>query len=229
MSSTIRRDFPWSFEASLTCVALFVTGVQVHRFQVQPKSRQDGGSCWVPPFGSRSQPFEVRFFFLFSPTPKPTLELTFTSFSSSSSFLLTFALAELYESLKGFPKTHLLFTNLLNRLQPTLERTKASIKDEIAAAIASVIDTTATIKRTTGNHLITDPSEPDLAEVKRALEEERKTKAEEVKVRRERETEEMEKGVALAWIMYMRFARRAEVRFPFHAFRWFFKVEEIRR
>ena len=45
------------------------------------------------------------------------------------------------------------------------------------------------------------------------MEEERKFKAEEVRVRRERETEEMEKGVALAWIMYMRFARRAEVSF----------------
>ena len=47
--------------------------------------------------------------------------------------------------------------------------------------------------------------------MKRALEEERKSKAEEVKVRREKETEDMEKGVGLAWIMWMRFARRAEV------------------
>jgi hypothetical protein len=117
---------------------------------------------------------------------------------SYPSFLLTFALAELEESRKDFPKAHALFSGLLGRLQPTLEKTKASIVDEIAAAVASVADVVAPTK-TTGNHLITDPSQ-------------RRSKAEEVRVRRERETDELEKGVALAWIMYMRFARRAEVR-----------------
>ena len=140
-----------------------------------------------------------------SPAPAP----------SRLSFLLTFALAELEESRKDFSKAHALFANLLGRLQPTLEKTKASITDEIAAAVATVVDVVAP-RKTTGNHLITDPSEPDLAEVKRAQEEERRTKAEEIRTRREKETEELEKGVALVWIMYMRFARRAEVGFPVH-------------
>ena len=136
---------------------------------------------------------------------------TFTSALPVFSFLLTFALAELEESRKEFGKVHALFAGLLGRLQPTLEKTKASITDEIAAAVATVVEAVAP-RKAAGNQLIIDPSEPDLAELKRAQDEERRAKADEIRTRRDKETDELEKGVALVWIMYMRFARRAEVR-----------------
>lgn len=52
----------------------------------------------------------------------------------------------------------------------------------------------------------------DVAELLRAQEREKRDRAAEVRKRRAAEVDEKEKGAGLVWILYMRFARRSEVR-----------------
>ncbi|KAF8320076.1 Suf-domain-containing protein, partial [Clavulina sp. PMI_390] len=109
--------------------------------------------------------------------------------ANPSSFLLHFAYAELCESLHQVQEAQGAFENLIKSLHTQLESIEAGIATEVAAARDSVPQT--------------DGANPELA-----LERDEREKA--VVDRHTKELDVMRGELGVVWIMWMRFARRAQ-------------------
>lgn len=104
-------------------------------------------------------------------------------------FLLHFAFAEIQESQGKLPDVHNAFNGLIGELHSQLENIETSISGEVEAARASV---------------------PSTGVVNGELSMERDERAKQVLDRRNKEIDGMKGELGVVWIMYMRFARRAE-------------------
>ncbi|WWC61133.1 uncharacterized protein I303_103712 [Kwoniella dejecticola CBS 10117] len=117
------------------------------------------------------------------------------------SFLVTFALAELLEDLSQYPAVHELYQNFLTSLTPEINDLKKTIEREVEIAKGPEIPPVS------GDDVNMDGD--GMSEHQRMVEE-RDNRGKLVEERRGKQVEELMKGVNLGWIMYMRFARRAE-------------------
>ncbi|OCF36522.1 hypothetical protein I316_01772 [Kwoniella heveanensis BCC8398] len=118
------------------------------------------------------------------------------------SFLLTFALSELLEDLNSYPAVHELFVSLIDALAPEIDGLKKTIAREVEAAKGPEIPNSSSI-----GDINMDGE--GASEVQKMVEE-REARGRLVEERRGKEVDELVRGVNVAWIMYMRFARRAE-------------------
>ncbi|KAL7423926.1 mRNA 3'-end-processing protein rna14 [Cryptotrichosporon argae] len=112
------------------------------------------------------------------------------------SFLLTFALAELDEERRDYASCHAIFEDLVYLLNADIDTLKADVAAEIEAARGPEILASA--------HAAEEGDE--LARLIR----EREERGEDVAQRRAGEVVERATAASVVWIMYMRFARRAE-------------------
>lgn len=126
------------------------------------------------------------------------------------SFLLSFALAEFEEARKSFSAVHAIFTSLTAQLQIDLVKIRTATAEEVATALSALDETFAA--RAGQPQLGPDGTEMDAAETKRSQDEERKKVEKEIREKRGKDLDEGEKAAGLVWIMYMRSARRSEVR-----------------
>ncbi|EJU00881.1 Suf-domain-containing protein [Dacryopinax primogenitus] len=115
-----------------------------------------------------------------------------------TSFLLHFATAELEEGRKNYPAAHATFNNLITNLTSQVKQLQTSIEAEAELAKGAEIDTS------------TLANSDSLSEDFRKANEEREERGQRVWARRGREFEDLKAGLQVAWIMLMRFARRAE-------------------
>ncbi|KZT55980.1 Suf-domain-containing protein [Calocera cornea HHB12733] len=113
-----------------------------------------------------------------------------------TSFLLHFAAAELEESRRALPAAHALFNTLITNLSAQLAQLKQSIDAEAEAARGPAIDSAS--------------AGQELSEDLRKATEEREERGARVWARRGRELDDLKAAMQVAWIMLMRFARRAE-------------------
>jgi len=99
--------------------------------------------------------------------------------------LLAFALADAEEDRKNFAKCHAIYDGLINRLYPGIE----AMEKKVAAEVDAV-------------------KGPEVADAE--LAEERENRGKLVAARRGKDVADLEACVGVVWVMYMRFARRAE-------------------
>ena len=139
------------------------------------------------------------------------------------SVLLTFAAAELAETLKDAALAHSLFTNLIDRLSSEAATLQAALEKEVAAAMGpeipkpeSGIPTDSTTGAPSANGggggMEIDDDKDAFApqsEYTRQVAD-RQRRGDEVKERRGKEVEEAKEAMGVVWVMYMRFARRCE-------------------
>ncbi|WVF72119.1 hypothetical protein IAT40_006931 [Kwoniella sp. CBS 6097] len=118
------------------------------------------------------------------------------------SFLLTFALSELLEDLNTYPAVHDLFVSLIDALSPEIDSLKKTIDREVEAAKGPEIPNSSSLGDIN--------MDGDGASEVQKMVEEREARGKLVEERRGKEVDELVRGVNVAWIMYMRFARRAE-------------------
>ncbi|WWC90032.1 uncharacterized protein L201_004962 [Kwoniella dendrophila CBS 6074] len=118
------------------------------------------------------------------------------------SYLITFALAELLEDLSQFPAVHELYQAFLSSLAPEIDDLKEVIEREVDMAKGPEIPPVAP-----GTDINMD--EDGISEHQRMVDE-RENRGKLVEERRGKEVEDLSKGVNVGWVMYMRFARRAE-------------------
>lgn len=130
--------------------------------------------------------------------------------ANPSSFLLSFAYAELEETNKNLSACRTTFDNLLKHHGQAIERTKASIEAEVAKAQGPEIDIGGEDQAQTD-----DDTDMDVVEVSanRRKFEERESQGTAVREKRAKELDDMIWGAGLIWTMYIRFARRSEVSF----------------
>ena len=102
-----------------------------------------------------------------------------------SSVLLAFALADAEEDRKDFAKCHTIYETLINRLYPEIDAMQQKVAAEVETAKGPVVADTV-------------------------LAEERETRGEFVAARRGKDVADLEACAGVVWVMYMRFARRAE-------------------
>lgn len=121
------------------------------------------------------------------------------------SFLLAFALAELEEARKNFAECHSVFSALLAQTLQNLDAAKLAASTEVASALSS-------LNESFGSQAVLDPSDIDTADLKREQDEKRRSVESSARQKHATEISELDKAVALVWIMHMRFARRSEVR-----------------
>ncbi|WVR05236.1 hypothetical protein IAU60_002248 [Kwoniella sp. DSM 27419] len=118
------------------------------------------------------------------------------------SFLLTFALSELLEDLHNFGTVHELFVSLIDTLTPEVESLNKTIALEVEAAKGPEIPNADTL----GDINMDGDGVSDVQK----MVEERENRGKLVAERRGVEVEQLIRGINIAWVMYMRFARRAE-------------------
>lgn len=106
------------------------------------------------------------------------------------SLLLTFAVAEVEEGRGNLAKCHEAFEGLIARLDPEVDEMKRKIGGEVENAKGAEI-----------------PPGDDA----QALIEEREERGRLVAERRGKDVESLAAAIGVVWVMYMRFARRAEV------------------
>ncbi|OWZ63165.1 mRNA 3'-end-processing protein RNA14 [Cryptococcus neoformans] len=125
------------------------------------------------------------------------------------SFLLTFAYAELQEERKAFPTCHSLYTTLISKLNPEVDELRQNVAREIEIARGPPIPGSekAAAAAAVGDSIDVDGN--DISDIQRLVEE-REQRGELVAQRRGKDIEELMVGISVVWIMYMRFARRAE-------------------
>ncbi|KAG8882441.1 mRNA 3'-end-processing protein rna14 [Tulasnella sp. 331] len=111
-----------------------------------------------------------------------------------SSFVLSFALAELMETQKNLPAAHAAYDALITTLSKNLDALDAQIKVEVEDARASVLQNS--------HNGTVDDSTPAVVEAE--------DRARKVKERRSKDLEAAKSELGIVWIMLMRFARRAE-------------------
>lgn len=124
---------------------------------------------------------------------------------ADGSFLLTFAYAENAEGRKEFPACHSAFERLIANLHTQIEDVNVSIKDESERMMGPEINP-AVVPPASGP----EEEEQRAAEFQRLIDE-RLARGQPVIVRRQKEVDDLMTAVSMVWIMYMRFARRAEV------------------
>ena len=117
------------------------------------------------------------------------------------SFLLTFALADLEEDRGKFATCHEIYEALLNRLIPEIVELKTTVAAEVDRARGPEVT------RPTGEDAMN--GDDGLAEVTRMIDE-REARGRHVAERRGKDVDELSTAASVVWIMYMRFARRAE-------------------
>ncbi|WWD10146.1 hypothetical protein V865_008280 [Kwoniella europaea PYCC6329] len=117
------------------------------------------------------------------------------------SFLLTFSLTELLEDLSQYTAVHELYQNFLSSLSPEIDDLKKVIEREVEMAKGPEIPPVA------GGDITMDGD--GLSEYQRMVEE-RENRGKLVEERRGKQLQELSRGINVGWIMYMRFARRAE-------------------
>lgn len=127
--------------------------------------------------------------------------------ANNISVLLTFATAEIEEDRKNFPEAHSLFTNLTEQLGQDIDKLVEIIDKEI------IIAKGPEIPRPQGEAMDVDGEGPE-ANYNRMMDE-REERGKIVEERRGKEVMELRTAMGVVWIMYMRFARRAEVSFSF--------------
>ena len=116
---------------------------------------------------------------------------------------MTFALADLEEDRKNISDCHALYDNLLNLLAPDIDELKNIVSAEVDVArgpeiIAPSIDNNGDIEMNGRSEIS-------------KLVEEREARGQMVAERRGKDVDEMATAMGVIWVMYMRFARRAEV------------------
>lgn len=137
------------------------------------------------------------------------------------SVLLTFAAAEHSENTKDSPTAHTLFTSLIDRLSTEAEDLKVILTKEVEYAMGPEIPRLATgnnenedgnmdIDNNNNNNNNDDDTGGSKSEYTRLVEE-REKRGEMVREKRGRDLEEVREAMGVVWVMYMRFARRAEV------------------
>ena len=115
------------------------------------------------------------------------------------SFLLTFALTENLEEQHSLLEAHTSFENLINRLGADIDATQVLIEAEINTARGPEILNNASVDDIEGQNAVV------------RLVEEREARGALVEETRSKDLDELKVGLNIAWIMYMRFSRRAEV------------------
>ncbi|KAI9638306.1 putative cleavage stimulation factor, 77kDa subunit [Dioszegia hungarica] len=118
------------------------------------------------------------------------------------SILLTFATAEIEEDRKLFSEAHALFTNLLDQLAHDMDALNDRIAQEVIAAKGPEIPRPAT------DGMDIDGEGP-MAVYNRVMDE-REERGRLVSERRGKEADELRNAMGVVWVMYMRYARRAE-------------------
>lgn len=114
------------------------------------------------------------------------------------SFLLTFALAELEEERENFTDCHNIFQALIKHLDDEIEDLTKSVVAEVEAARGPEIPPAASSEM--------ESDESDFARLVREREERGKI----VQERRGKDIQGVKTAAGIVWVMYMRFARRAE-------------------
>lgn len=115
------------------------------------------------------------------------------------SLLLTFSLADLEEERKKFSNCHTIYDTLLTKLQADVDQLKLDVAVEVDVA--------------RGPEIPPQPADGDTdmnMETTRLIEE-REARGKLVAERRARDVDDLATAGSIVWIMYMRFARRAEV------------------
>lgn len=113
------------------------------------------------------------------------------------SFLLSFALAELEEDARNFAECHAIFTNLIERLNVEIDELKIAVEKEVEVARGPEVPAAA--------HELNN-EESDYARLVRERDERGRAVAE----RRGKDVDDAKAALGIVWVMYMRFARRAE-------------------
>lgn len=113
------------------------------------------------------------------------------------SFLLSFALAEMEEDQRNYAECHTIFTNLIERLNVEIDELKLTVSKEVEIARGPEIPAAA--------HELNN-EESDYARLVR----ERDERGRLVQERRGRDIDDAKAALGIVWVMYMRFARRAE-------------------
>lgn len=119
------------------------------------------------------------------------------------SVLLTFASAEMEEDRKNLSDVHSLFSGLIDRLSTDVDELKEVIVQEVAIAKGPEIP------QPQAEGMDVDGEGPQATYNR--LTDEREERGRLVQERRGREVEELCTAMGVVWVMYMRFARRAEV------------------
>ena len=117
---------------------------------------------------------------------------------------MTFALADLEEDRGNFAKCHEVYEALLNRTYPEIDELKASVAAEVDRARGPEIN------RPSADEVAMN-GDDGLAEVTKLIDE-RESRGKLVAERRGKDVMDLAIAVNVVWIMYMRFARRAEVK-----------------
>lgn len=99
--------------------------------------------------------------------------------------MLAFALADAEEDRKDYVKCHTIYDTLINQLYPEIETLEKKVAAEVNAAKG-----------------------PEVADAE--LAEERETRGKLVATRRGKDVADLAACAGVVWVMYMRFARRAE-------------------
>ena len=115
--------------------------------------------------------------------------------------LLTFALADIEEDRRNFKECHGAYEALIARLNPDIDELKKKIEVEVENAKGPEIT------KPQGD---VDMTGEGLNEVQKLIEE-RENRGKLVAERRGRDVSDLAASVGIVWVMYMRFARRAEV------------------
>ncbi|WVQ78099.1 hypothetical protein IAT38_000180 [Cryptococcus sp. DSM 104549] len=121
------------------------------------------------------------------------------------SFLLTFSFTEVEEGRKNYAACHQLYTALIDRLNPEVDDLRKKIAVEVEIARGPPIPGADTA--VAGGDVDMNGNETSEAQ---KLAEEREARGRLVAERRGKDVEQAMVGISMVWIMYMRFARRAE-------------------
>ncbi|ORY33805.1 hypothetical protein BCR39DRAFT_519303 [Naematelia encephala] len=117
----------------------------------------------------------------------------------SKSFLLNFALADAEEEHKNFATCHEIYDTLISHLQPEIDELKITVAAEVDAARGPEIP--APLDGTIDDEVASETAR---------LIEEREARGRLVEERRGQDVDALATAASVVWIMYMRFARRAE-------------------
>lgn len=123
--------------------------------------------------------------------------------------LLTFAYAEVEEDRKNLAACHTAFDNLLTLLNKEVEELRVQVEQEINIARGPDIPMETNGAAGNGSGMDMDV-DGEISQAQKMIEE-RDARVKLVTERRGKDVEDVKKAIGVVWVMYMRFARRAEV------------------
>lgn len=126
--------------------------------------------------------------------------------------LLTFAYAEVEEDRKNLAACHTAFDNLLTLLNKEVEELQIQVEQEINIARGPDIPLETNGAAGNGNSMDMDV-DGEMSHAQKMIEE-RDARVKLVTERRGKDVEDVKKAIGVVWVMYMRFARRAEASSP---------------